>query len=1550
MNRGIMKRFLIPCIFFCAAAGEAATIWQEDFSSYTNAGITGQGATNYPAAITNWTIDVSSCTTLNPGSGSAADYFLAVPVSGGRMEAANIKGEAVWSSAVVPISGYTNVALSVATSENGSSASTNKYVKLFYRLNGGTETAFAINAFNVGNWTNALAVQSNLYGSTVQLIARVNNPNTGDKTIFDNVTVTGDPLATLPTAPAWSIFYNLPQQSSSGTVYPDQFRIRDALLARINELQAGHSATLATFTFSADEGAGAIINALSLALDRGALIRFIADNEAATDIQYGGTNTLRELSARAVNPLFLVIDDDAGGIMHHKFGLFNYGGSDQRVFTASWNFTLAASANQWNIAIDVRSPALYAAYQAEAAELLAGRFHDHSSKSHAHDRTLFELNGAWGANAVRFAPYPDALLNGNNAETDMLNLIAGAQDKIVFALNKLNRISIRDALIAAANRGVSIQGVIPKSDTLPGGVSAAVYDYLINPANYSSTNTVQFLTLYATADYSATDSAEPDLVHAKVMVIDPDSDRAAAIHGSPNWTSGGLTSTFSNDENLLIFRHREIAAEFYLYFQRITGTGRFAKGNSLLAEWNFEDGDVTADGGSAANAGRTVRRVPIASATNFISGTLSVNGWDNGANIKYWETDFSTLQHTNISVSSKQTSTSTGPAHFKLQYKTASAAIYQDVPAGSIPVGTGWGGQLTRLLLPPACNNQTNVFLRWVMTGNTAVNGSTVSSSGASRIDDLIISGNAYNLPPVINPVANQEVFEGQPLSFSVTASDPIDGDPFYLSAAGLPTGAVFTNGVFIWNQAAPTGLYTVTFFAADKDGTNSRPVTITVSRRPQVLLSEIADPAGTGGDAFRFVELYNAGTEPIHFAEAQWFLCRQVNGGTAWSDIALTGTVAAAGTYLIAKNRDDFFHAYGFYPQQESSGADGNGDDAYFLFRGGNHTNGLLIDAFGEPDINGKDTIWEYTDSRAVRLDAVCQPSSVWPPQEWLIIPDAETSGMTPGRHGALPVFAELPNPFVFTGDDLFLAVSAVNTVSTDVITLSASTLPPGALFTPTTGVNQVGSPLRWSKPPEGIYRIAFSAAGANGTNTAAITVTVSSRSGIAGKFYGWSGDTIFKLDNGQFWQQIVSGSKTVPVMLRPGITITNVTGQRRMFVSGVSGYAVVAPLAVTESSVTNGFTGLHNLNCYQLADGTTWKQISFENIPCAASPVTVWRWMKNGQQMLRFLDHNDAVIGTCTAEVSAPPVNPPVVSSIDGYFRGWQRQRIFALANGQFWQQTSPENSVQTLYRPAVTVTYNLPASSWRMSIAGLSDDVTVQRLTNVTRTAVDGIFDGFGQRKIFRMADRTWWRQTSSESSASTRSNPEIFIYNNYLEMPDEGLRVAAEKLNVLRECTITNLFAGLHYGNLYQLACGESWMQLCFENVRTNAVSPTVMLWMDGTKTSLLIRDRRNAIIGSCLVVNPAHDTDSDGLSNAAEVLAGFDPLDSQSRFELRRTDRCVLNWIAVEGRIYTIEWTPSLTENFQTLETGILWPQNSWTDTFHAVETRGYYRITVRRAE
>jgi hypothetical protein len=186
--------------------------------------------------------------------------------------------------------------------------------------------------------------------------------------------------------------------------------------------------------------------------------------------------------------------------------------------------------------------------------------------------------------------------------------------------------------------------------------------------------------------------------------------------------------------------------------------------------------------------------------------------------------------------------------------------------------------------------------------------------------------------------------------------------------------------------------------------------------------------------------------------------------------------------------------------------------------------------------------------------------------------------------------------------------------------------------------------------------------------------------------------------------------------------------------------------------------------------------------------------------------------------------------------------------------------------------------------------------------------------------------------------------------YLEMPDEGRTVTAEELSVQIQSTITNAFTGLHYGNLYRLASGGDWIQIGSANISTNVSNPSVMLWTEGTLTNMIVRDSRNVTIGTCIVVDPILDADSDGFSNAAEVLAGSDPLDSQSNFTLRQTDHYVLSWDAVEGRIYTIEWTPSLTERFQTLENSIAWPQNSWTDTVHAVSTEGFYRISVRLAD
>jgi hypothetical protein len=1003
-----MKNLLPACLLACALSGavEASTIWLEDFGSYTNVGITGQGATNYPSGTTNWSIDVSACATLTPGSGSAGDYFMAVSTSGGRMEAVNVDGEAVWSSAVIDISSYTNVSLSVATSETGSSANTNKYVKLFYRLDGGAETAFAVNAASIGNWTNATATQSNLYGSTVQIIARVNNP-VADKSIFDAVTVSGD--------------------------------------------------------------------------------------------------------------------------------------------------------------------------------------------------------------------------------------------------------------------------------------------------------------------------------------------------------------------------------------------------------------------------------------------------------------------------------------------------------------------------------------------------------------------STAANFPPVLDPIGDRSVMELGDISFPVTADDPIDHDEITFSATNLPTGASFsTNGVFSWSNAVPVGAYAVTFYATDKDGSTNETITITVTERPKLLISEIADPSGTGGSDFRFVELYNASNTLIWLDGGLWFLCKQANGEDSWTDTPLVGSIPAGETFVIAYSSSKFQEAYGFLPDETSSNISGTGNDAYFLYYGGNHTNGTLIDIYGEPDTDGTGTAWEYTDSRALRNNDILQPNDVWTESEWTITPNVATSNMTPGAHGPAPEFQGLENQFVFLGDSLSLIVTAVNTVLTnDLITLSATALPAGATFSAMTGTNAVSSTLNWNSPTAGVYTATLATAGAAGTATTSLVITVSSTSKIDGDFYGWKNDTIVKLKNGQFWKNTGGSGSTYSRLSNPGVTVSNQFGERRMFIDQVTGYKSVAQISITESSVTNNFSGLYPGNLYPLADGTIWKQTSSENIPSNTS-ATAWRWIENGQQKMRFLGRNNVVIGTCIVEASTPPIDTTIYSEIDGWFRGWQSKRVFILKNGEFWQQTSLDSSTEARYSPAVTITNWLQSGNWRMSVEGRSGYISVQQLTNVTRTAIDRWFYGFGRGNIFPLADGSWWKQTSSEISTSTRFNPEVLLWSenetDYLEMPDEGRTVSATELAVDFESTVTNTFTGLHHGNLYRLDGAGDWIQLSFENISTNVSNPSVMLWTEGTITNMIVRDSRNATIGTCVVVDPILDSDSDGFSNADEVLAGFDPLDEQSRFELRQTDRYILSWDAAEGRVYTIEWAPSLIESFQTLENNIIWPQNSWTDTVHEVSTEGFYRISVRLAE
>lgn len=149
---------------------------------------------------------------------------------------------------------------------------------------------------------------------------------------------------------------------------------------------------------------------------------------------------------------------------------------------------------------------------------------------------------------------------------------------------------------------------------------------------------------------------------------------------------------------------------------------------------------------------------------------------------------------------------------------------------------------------------------------------------------------------------------------------------------------------------------------------------------------------------------------------------------------------------------------------------------------------------------------------------------------------------------------------------------------------------------------------------------------------------------------------------------------------------------------------------------------------------------------------------------------------------------------------------------------------------------------------------------------------------------------------------------------------------------------------------------------------------------GTHTLAAVLTDTNAvdhIVGPSFTLTasgPENDTDADGLPNDWELfyfggstnanpsamasngvntileayVAGLNPTNSESFFDVGFTNGFVIQWNAVSGRVYSIFGTTNLPAGFQPLETNILWPQSSWTDTVN--RSKGFYKIDVQLTE
>jgi len=159
-------------------------------------------------------------------------------------------------------------------------------------------------------------------------------------------------------------------------------------------------------------------------------------------------------------------------------------------------------------------------------------------------------------------------------------------------------------------------------------------------------------------------------------------------------------------------------------------------------------------------------------------------------------------------------------------------------------------------------------------------------------------SGTGANGIPSLAAIGNKSVNENEPLSFSLSASDP-DNDPITFSASGLPNGATLTGQDFLWTPTYDqAGNHQVTFTADDGQDQVTETITITVvnvNRAP--ILTDLSDQSVDEAATLAFTV---AGTDPD--GDTITYSASGLPEGASFTDnnFSWTPTTSQVGTYQL--------------------------------------------------------------------------------------------------------------------------------------------------------------------------------------------------------------------------------------------------------------------------------------------------------------------------------------------------------------------------------------------------------------------------------------------------------------------------------------------------------------------------------------------------------------------------------------------------------------------------------------------------------------------------
>lgn len=257
-------------------------------------------------------------------------------------------------------------------------------------------------------------------------------------------------------------------------------------------------------------------DALIAAQERGVRVRVVTDTDYQDE---AGTQALRAAGVP-------IVADQRDPFMHNKFVVIDGGA----VWTGSLNFSFNDAYRNNNNAILIRSTRLAENYTAQFEQMFTEQIFNEAITA---PNPALNLSGTLVENY--FSPR-------GGVAAKILDVLNTAQTSIHFMAFAFTRSDFSDALIAKAQAGVTVQGVMEKRQIAAGADAA--------------------WNAFQAAGLDVVEDGNTYVLHHKVFIID----QQIVVLGSYNFSRNAEDY---NSENILIIHNAEIAQAYYAEWQKV---------------------------------------------------------------------------------------------------------------------------------------------------------------------------------------------------------------------------------------------------------------------------------------------------------------------------------------------------------------------------------------------------------------------------------------------------------------------------------------------------------------------------------------------------------------------------------------------------------------------------------------------------------------------------------------------------------------------------------------------------------------------------------------------------------------------------------------------------------------------------------------------------------------------------------------------------------------------------------------------------------------------